>query len=251
MSEQVEAPSDHMTLIAHLTELRYRLIKAAYGIIIGIGVGTYFSEEILTVIRAPVLQYLGPNGGLVFTGVMDKFMAHLKVGVLGGVILTCPYWLYHVWKFISPGLYKHERRYAAGFIISGTVLFMCGVCFVYFLVYPAAFKYLFTIGGDVDKPMITIDEYLGFFTMTTLMFGAAFELPVVLMVLAMMGIIDSRFLRDKRRYAFVILGIVAAVLTPPDGLSMVMMLVPLCGLYESSIWLIHFLVKKSPERFQV
>src|SRR3984957_5272866 len=238
----LEAP-DQMSLIAHLTELRYRLIKAFQGIAIGIAIGVYFSEQILTVIRQPVLKYLGPNGGLVFTGVMDKFMAHLKVGMLGGVILTCPYWLYHVWRFLSPGLYKHERRYAVGFIISGTLLFVWGVCFVYFLVYPAAFQYLFTIGGDVDKPMITIEEYLSFFTMTTLMFGAAFELPVVLMVLAMMGIIDAAFLKAKRRYAFVILAIVAAVLTPPDGLSMVMMLVPLCFLYESSVWLIHFFVK--------
>src|SRR5580704_6919914 len=151
-----------MSLMEHLTELRYRIIKSLQGIFVGVGLGIYFSEDVLSIIRKPVLQYLGPNGGLVFTGVMDKFMAHLKVGVLGGVILTCPYWLYHLWRFISPGLYKHERRYAAGFIIAGTGLFMCGVCFVYFLVYPAAFKYLFEIGGSVDKPMITIGEYLSF-----------------------------------------------------------------------------------------
>jgi sec-independent protein translocase protein TatC len=241
----VSAAGDQMSLVEHLTELRYRLIKAFQGIIIGVGIGVYFSEEILTVIRRPVLKYLGANGGLVFTGVMDKFMAHIKVGVLGGVIMTCPYWLYHVWRFISPGLYKHERRYAAGFIIAGTVLFMCGVCFVYFLIYPAAFEFLFRIGGDVDKPMITIDEYLGFFTMTTLVFGAAFELPVVLMVLAMMGVIDANFLKSKRRYAMMILAVVAAIVTPPDPLSMIMMLVPLLLLYESSIWLIHFLVKEN------
>jgi sec-independent protein translocase protein TatC len=243
MSENPQGTEGQMTLIEHLTELRYRLIRALQGIVLGVGVSVYFSEDILTLIRKPVLKHLGPNGGLVFTGVMDKFMAHLKVGLLGGVILTCPYWLYHVWKFISPGLYKHERRYAAGFIVAGTILFMCGVAFVYFLVYPAAFEYLFSIGGDVDKPMITIQEYLSFFTMTTLMFGAAFELPVVLMVLALVGVVDAPFLKSKRRYALVILAVVAAVLTPPDGLSMMMMLGPLYLLYESSIWLIHFLVK--------
>ena len=238
-----------MTLIGHLTELRYRLIRAAYGIILGCGIGVYFSEELLTVIRKPVLKYLGPSGGLVFTGVMDKFMAHIKVGVLGGIILTCPYWLYHVWAFISPGLYKRERRYAAGFIIAGTLLFLAGVCFVYFLIYPAAFQFLFSIGGDVDKPMITIEEYLSFFTMTTLLFGAAFELPVVLMILAMMGVIDAAFLKAKRRYAFLILAILAAFMTPPDPMSMIMMLVPLLMLYEGSVWMIHFFIKPS-ERFE-
>jgi sec-independent protein translocase protein TatC len=233
-----------MTLMEHLTELRYRLIKAFQGIFVGLCLGVYYSEHVLTIIRKPVLKHLGPNGGLVFTGVMDKFMAHLKVGVLTGFIITCPYWLYHLWKFISPGLYKHERRYIAGFIVSGTILFACGVSFVYFFVYPAAFEYLFTIGGDVDKPMITIHEYLGFFTVTTVMFGLAFELPVVLMVMAMMGLVDAPFLKAKRRHALLILAVIAAILTPPDGLSMMMMLVPMYVLYESSIWLIHFLIKK-------
>ena len=233
-----------MSLMEHLTELRYRLIKAAQGIVVGLGIGVYYSEEVLSLIRAPVLKHLGPNGGLVFTGVMDKFMAHLKVGVLTGFIITCPYWLYHLWKFISPGLYKNERRYIAGFIIAGTLLFMCGVGFVYFFVYPQAFEYLFSIGGTVDKPMITIQEYLGFFTVTTLMFGLAFELPVVLMVMAMMGLVDAPLLKKKRRLALLILAVVAAILTPPDGLSMVMMLVPMYVLYESSIWLIQLLVKK-------
>jgi sec-independent protein translocase protein TatC len=243
-----EASGDgQMSLIEHLKELRYRLIKAIQGLVVGVGLCIYFSEEILSVIRQPILKHLGPGGGLVFTGVMDKFMVHLKVGVLGGVIVTCPYWLFHLWKFISPGLYKNERRYIAGFIISGTLLFMCGVCFVYYLVYPAAFEYLLTIGGTVDKPMITIQEYLSFFMVTTLMFGASFELPVVLMVLAMMGIVDSHYLKAKRRYALIILAIVSAIITPPDGLSMIMMLVPLYCLYEISIWLIHFLITKPRE----
>ncbi len=233
-----------MTLVEHLTELRYRVVKMLQGIVLGMGLCLYFSEEILAVIRKPILPYLGEGGGLVFTGVMDKFMAHVKVGALAGVIITCPYWLYHVWKFVSPGLYKNERKYAAGFICMGTFLFLLGVCFVYFLVFPAAFEYLFAIGGSADKPMITIDSYLGFFVLMTIMFGAAFELPLILLLLAMMGMFDAAFLKKNRRMAAVILAVVAAVMSPPDAMSMILMWIPLLILYESSIWAIHFLVKR-------
>jgi sec-independent protein translocase protein TatC len=234
----------NMTLVEHLTDLRYRIVKALQGIVVGVVFGLYFAENILTVIRKPILPYLGEHGGLVFTGVMDKFMAHVKVGALAGLILTCPYWLYHVWKFISPGLYKNERKYAAGFIITGTGLFLLGVVFVYFLVFPAAFEYLFAIGGTTDKPMITIDAYLGFFVLMTVLFGLAFELPLVLMILAMMGMFDAAFLKKNRRMAAVALAVIAAVMSPPDAISMVLLWIPLLILYESSIWAIHFLVKR-------
>lgn len=226
----------NMTLTDHLRDLRYRVLRAILGIFIGMGVSLYFSEHLLAVIRAPVLPHL--QGGLVFTGVLDKFMAHIKIGLLGGVILSCPYWLYHLWKFISPGLYEKERKYAVGFIVSGTVLFGIGVCFVYFLVLPAAFEFLFNIGGNIDKPMITIDDYLSFFTMTTLMFGLAFEMPLVLIVLALIGVIDAQFLRSKRRYAIVAMSAIAAVITPPDVVSMLMLFFPLLMLYEIAILVI-------------
>jgi len=235
-----------MTLVEHLVELRYRVVKSLQGILLAMVVGLYYSENLLAIIRKPILPYLGEHGGLVFTGVMDKFIAHVKVGALAGVILSCPYWLFHVWKFISPGLYKNERHYAAGFIVAGTALFLLGVVFVYSLVFPAAFEYLFAVGGDIDKPMITIDAYLGFFVLMTIMFGVAFELPLVLLILAMMGMFDASFLKRNRRYAVVVLAVVAAVMSPPDAISMTMMWIPLVLLYESSIWVIHFLVKKPP-----
>lgn len=237
---------ESMTLVQHLVELRYRVVKSLQGIFIAMAGGLYFSEDILSVIRKPILPYLGENGGLVFTGVMDKFLAHIKVGALAGLILSCPFWLYHVWQFISPGLYKNERKYAAGFIVVGTGLFLLGVGFVYFLVFPAAFEYLLAVGGDTDKPMITIGEYLSFFTLMTVVFGVAFELPLILIIMAIMGIFDATFLKKNRRMAIVMLAVVAAILSPPDAISMVMMWIPLILLYESSIWAIHFLVKRPP-----
>lgn len=237
-------PVGEMTLIDHLTELRYRVIKSLQAIILGMAACLYFAADILDIIRRPILPFLGEHGGLVFTGVMDKFMANIKVGALSGLILTCPIWLYHVWKFISPGLYKNERKYAIAFIVSGTFLFLLGVFFVYFLVFPAAFEYLFNVGSSVDKPMITIGDYLSFFMIMTLMFGVAFELPLILVFMAMIGLFDASFLRKHRRIAVVLLAVVAAVLSPPDALSMVLMWLPFLVFYELAILVIHFLVKK-------
>lgn len=234
---------EDQNLIDHLTELRTRLIYAFLGIAIGMGVCWAFSEQIMDLIRHPIQPYL-TEGGLIFTGVMDKFMAHIKVSLLGGVILSCPFWLYQLWKFIAPGLYESERKYATGFILCGSLLFLVGVSFVYFFVYPVAFEFLMGFGGMEDKPMISIAEYLSFFTMTTLLFGLAFELPLFLVILALIGLIDAQFLRKNRRYAFVVMAFAAALLTPPDVISMSMMLVPLSLLYESAIFAIVFLVRR-------
>ena len=230
------------TLIDHLEELRKRIILASIGIFVGLGIAWSQTDRIMDWIRLPIAPYL-PQGGLIFTGVMDKFMSHIKVAMLASFIISCPWWMYQIWKFISPGLYKHERRYAAFFIIFGSLLFLGGVAFVYFLVYPAAFQFLMTFGGSTDKPMISINEYLSFFLSTTVMFGAAFELPLILTVLALLGVIDAEFLRKKRRYAIVLLAVVSAIITPPDLISMLMMLVPLIALYETGILIIHFMMK--------
>lgn len=229
-----ETVDREQTLTDHLAELRVRLIRALLWIFVFTCFGWYFSEEIMNIVRHPIQQYL-PTGGLVYTGVMDKFMAHIKLGMLAGVVVSAPFWLFEVWKFVAPGLYQKEKKYAASFILSGTILFILGVCFVYFFVYPIAFEWLMNFGGSTDKPMITIDDYLSFFVTTSLMFGVSFELPLVLVLLAIIGLIDIHFLRTKRRYAVVALAVVAAILTPPDVISMTMMLVPLVLLYESSI----------------
>jgi sec-independent protein translocase protein TatC len=247
VSGRPEELSPPQTLIDHLEELRKRLIRAFIAIFIGMGIAWSQTDRIMDWIRQPIAPYL-PEGGLIFTGVMDKFMAHIKVAAMSGVILSCPFWIYQLYKFVAPGLYKHERRYAMFFILFGSTLFLSGVAFVYFLVYPAAFHFLMTFGGATDKPMISIAEYLGFFTMTTMMFGLAFELPLILTLMAMLGVIDSAFLKAKRRYAVVLLAVVSAILTPPDLISMLMMMVPMVFLYESAIWIVYFFVEKPRER---
>lgn len=230
-------PSQPQSLMEHLTELRDRLIKAAWGILLMTLVCWAFNEKMFDIIREPIAPYL-EAGGLVFTHPIDKFMAHLKISILGGVVLSCPFWMYQAWKFVAPGLYAHEKKYGIMFIAAGTALFITGVCFAYFLVLPAAFKFLLQFGGTVDKPMITISEYLSFFVSMILVFGVGFELPLIIVVLGAMGVVDQKFLREKRRIMIVVLAVISAIVTPPDLMSMVLLLVPLCVLYEIAIILV-------------
>lgn len=233
----------HQTLVEHLSDLRTRVIYSGYALMLATVICYGFSEKIFAFIRKPIAPYL-PNGGLVFTGPMDKFLAHLKLSFTCGVIISCPFWLYQIWLFVAPGLYSREKKYSLSFIFSGSVLFLCGTSFAYFIVMPMAFQFLMNFGGDIDKPMITIDHYISFFLQMCLMFGAAFEMPLILVLLGMMGIVSQKFLKEKRRYAVLGLAVLAAIITPPDLLSMLMMLVPLLGLYEIAVFVVGLVEKK-------
>lgn len=235
-----------LTLTEHLIEFRSRLVKSAYAILVGFIIAWTFSEKIFLLIKQPIQPYL-PSGGLVFTGVTDKFMAHLHISFGVAVILACPYWLYHIWKFISPGLYQRERKYAVAFVFSGVFLFITGILFAYLVAFPTAFRFLLTFGDAADKPMITIDQYLSFFVTTTMLFGLCFELPLVLVLLAMLGFIDAAFLSKNRRYAVVVIALISGAVTPPDVLSMVLMMLPLLALYEIAIITIKIVVKKKED----
>lgn len=234
MSNQEELNQKAQSLFEHLHELRIRLVKIAYALIVGMGLCYSISEKVFDLIRKPIQPYL-QNGGLIYTGPLDKFMAHLKISFVLGIMLMSPFVFYQIWQFIAPGLYKKERNYAYGFIGAASGLFLTGVFFSYFIVLPMAFKFLMTFGGDTDKPMIAIDSYLSFFTQMCLVFGAAFELPLIITTLGLFGLVSQKFLKDNRRYAIVTLAAVSGIITPPDLMSMVLMLVPMVLLYEISV----------------
>ncbi|MCB0364268.1 MAG: twin-arginine translocase subunit TatC [Bdellovibrionaceae bacterium] len=241
---QGQVEPNNQSLVDHLTELRTRLVWSIVAIFVGFLVCWVFSDLLFDIVRRPIAPYLkSTTGGLVFTAPMDKFLAHIKVSLLGGAILACPFWMFQLWKFVAPGLYDKERKYAVSFIGFGTVLFLTGVSFVYFVVYPMAFKFLMTFGGETDAPMITIGEYLSFFVTTTLVFGVAFEMPVILAILGMMGIVSGDFLARYRRYAYVLLAAMSAIFTPPDVLSMLFMMGPMLLLYEISVLLVKMLAQ--------
>ena len=131
----------NMSLVEHIGELRYRIVRAAIGVFIGMSLSWGFSDRLFDLIRKPIEPFL-TNGGLVFTAPIDKFMAHIKISLVCGALLSCPYWLFHLWKFVSPALYKNEKKIAAGFVFFGTLQFVLGIAFSYFIVLPMAFQFL-------------------------------------------------------------------------------------------------------------
>lgn len=247
---EIDNTDPNMSLVEHLSELRFRLTRAAIGIFLGMCLCWGFSEKIFDVIRKPIQPYL-PNGGLVFTSPIDKFMAHIKIAFVVGLVVAAPYWLYQLWKFISPALYRNEKKYAGGFILFGTFQFVLGVAFSYFVVLPMAFKFLMHFGGDTDKPMITIDQYLGFFTQTAIVFGLTFEMPVIITFLGLIGLVSQRFLKEKRKYAIVIIAAVSGIAAPPDALSMILLMIPLWIMYDISVFIVGFFEKRKAAQIEV
>ena len=191
---------------------------------------------------------LPKNSHMIFTGLPEAFFIYMKIAFFASLFFTSPYIFYQIWRFIAPGLYPSEKRYVIPFVISSTFLFIAGVLFGYFLALPPAFEFFVAFGTDFLKPMISFREYLSFSLKMLLAFGLSFELPVFIFFMAKLGIVNTAMLRKKRRYAILIIFIVAAVLTPsPDAFSQILMAVPLMVLYEISIFLAKYAEKKKVE----
>jgi sec-independent protein translocase protein TatC len=168
----------------------------------------------------------------------------MKVAFVAGLILVSPFVLYQVWAFVAPGLYQKEKRYVVPFVLGGSFFFALGVLFAYFVAIPMGFKFLLGYATDFIKPLPSMKEYLSFSIKFLLAFGLVFEFPVVLVLLARIGVIDARALSQRRKYAILLIFIFAAVVTPPDLISQVLMALPLMGLYELSILLSKIFGKK-------
>ena len=223
-----------MTLQDHLSELRYRLIFCFVVLATAGAVSWFFKEKILEIIARPVLPYLNlSQGQLIFTAPMDQFLAYIKISVFSAFVVSFPVIAFHIWKFLVPGLYKKEKLLILSFSFFGGLLFFLGVSFIYFIVYPVSFQFLMGMGGA--SAFISIKEYLSFFIQTSLAFGILFETPLVVVGLALMGVVTVDQLKKMRRYALVLAAVFSAIVTPPDVLSMLFLLIPLYLLYELSI----------------
>ena len=229
--------SNLLNATEHLSELRSRLIKILIGLGLGFLISYFFSGEILSLISKPIRPYLtATEGNLIFITPFEKFFSYLWVSLFSGIVLSSPFWLYQIWKFISPGLYKKEKKWSLLFVGSSSLLFVSGILFVYFVVYPLSFRFLLSFGGE-ELPYISLKPYLSFFLRTSLVFGLVFEMPLLLFVLLKLNIVTVQQLTKARPYVVVLIAFLSAMITPPDLFSMLFMMAPLYILFEASIFL--------------
>jgi sec-independent protein translocase protein TatC len=242
-------------LIDHLVELRRRLIWAFGLLLVAMIVSYVYAQPIYGFLVEPLARAMGPEGTnrLIYTNLTEAFMTYLKVAFFTGFYVTFPIILMQIWLFIAPGLYQHERRMFQAFFVATPVLFYLGGAMVYFVVLPVAWTFFLSFqstGGETVLPIqleARVGEYLDLVMLLVFAFGLAFELPILLMLLARANIITAQTLRKRRKYAIIIAFIVAAVLTPsPDVISQVCLAIPLLGLYEISILLIERFIRSAP-----
>ena len=237
--------STRMPLWQHLEQLRKTLFRCLGIILVGFCVTYYFSDRIIYFLEKPLLDIF-PEGQkhLYFTGIGDKFFTYLKISTYSAIALTSPLLLYQIWSFVAPALYRHEKRFFGPFIFLGTAAFVAGLVFTYTLVLPTGYKFLIEFGPKTEIPMITLVEYFSTTVQLMMALGLVFELPVALMLLAKFGIIEVKWLVKMRGHAYVLLAILAAVITPtPDAFTMLLVLVPLFLLYEVSVILVRWVTK--------
>ncbi len=235
-----------MTLLEHLDELRRRIGYSLVAIVAGFGVCWIYAKPIFAWLERPLTQFLPAGDKLAFTGLIDPFMLYMKVGLLGGIFLASPVVLYQVWLFVAPGLYRNERRVVLPFVLFTTLFFLLGGYFGYAVAFPMVCRFLLQMGSDF-KQVVTINEYFAMASKVILGLGLVFELPVLILFLARLGVVNHRFLLRHFRYAVIIIFIIAAVITPtPDVATQSVFAVPMVGLYLLGV-LVAWLFGKKPE----
>jgi len=238
-----------MPFLDHLDELRGRLIRsiAALGVASVIGFFLVTELELIRLLEAPILDLI-PGDRLLFTNPTTPVVVTFKLAFVTGVVLALPVIGYEVWAFFSPALLDSERRYVVPGLWVGFLLFLAGLAMAYFVVLPLGLDFLLSFQAGSLEPIITVDEYLSFATRMLLAFGLIFEMPVVLLLLSLVGIVTPDGLRRYRRHGLVAIAIIAAILTPADVGTMLLMMAPMAILYEASIWLVVLVGRARRER---
>ena len=247
-------PENEGGFVSHLTELRKRLINSFIFLFIIFIICYFFSEYIYGFLVEPFSKAVKESGlerRLIFTALQETFLTYLKVSFFTAFFITCPYILMQIWKFIAPGLYKHEKIAIIPYLALTPILFFLGGMLVYYLVMPLAIKFFLSFestGLTTGMPIqleAKVNEYLSLVMKLIFAFGISFQLPVVLSLLARVGVVDSKFLRQRRKYVVVMIFAAAALLTPPDPVTQIGLAIPLLILYELSIFSVNIIEKKN------
>ena len=239
--------------VTHLTELRSRLIKSFIFLIFIFLICYFFSAEIYRFLVQPYSEAVllkGLDRRLIFTALHEAFLTYLKVAFFAAIFISSPVFLSQIWKFIAPGLYKNEKQALLPYLVATPTLFILGGCLVYYLIMPLAIKFFLTFETVAEPGIIPIqleakvNEYLSLIMRLIFAFGISFQLPIILSLLARIGIIDSEYLKLRRKYVVVMIFAIAAILTPPDPITQIGLALPLLLLYELSIFTVKFIEKK-------
>ncbi|HEY4082933.1 MAG TPA: twin-arginine translocase subunit TatC [Burkholderiaceae bacterium] len=250
-----ELAGTEQPFVSHLIELRDRLVRATLAILVGFGLLCLYPgpSHMYDLLAAPLVAHLPEGSTLIATNVISPFMVPMKVTLLAGFMLALPVVLYQIWAFVAPGLYSHEKRLVLPLVISSSVLFFVGVAFCYFFVFGKVFTFIQTFAPKSIRAAPDIEAYLGFVMNMFIAFGAAFEVPVIVVVLARMGLVSVEKMREWRGYFVVVAFVVAAVITPPDLVSMLSLAIPMCLLYEVGLMAASFFIRysKQPDASEV
>ena len=240
-----ELAGTEQPFVSHLVELRDRLIRALIAVGIAFGVLCLWPGPagLYDVLAAPLVATLPKGATLIATNVISPFLVPLKITLMAAFMLALPIVLYQVWSFVAPGLYSHEKRLVLPLVVSSTLLFFLGVAFCYFFVFGQVFKFIQGFAPKSITAAPDIEAYLGFVLTMFVAFGAAFEVPIVVIVLARIGLVSLDKLKSFRGYFIVLAFIIAAIITPPDVVSQLALAIPMCLLYEVGIWAAHLFIR--------
>lgn len=242
-----ELAGTEQPFVSHLIELRDRLVRAAIAVAVCFGVLALYPgpSMLYDLLAAPMIANLPTGSTMIATNVISPFLVPLKITLMAAFLIALPVVLYQVWAFVAPGLYSHEKKLVMPLVVSSTLLFFVGVAFCYFFVFGQVFKFIQSFAPKSITAAPDIEAYLSFVMSMFIAFGAAFEVPVVVVVLARMGIVTVEKLREFRGYFIVVAFIIAAVITPPDVVSQLALAIPMCLLYEVGIWASGFFIRYS------
>lgn len=236
-----------MPITEHLIELRSHLIKICVAVLLIFLLLAGFSRDLYDFLSDPLVAQLPANSTMIATDITSNFMAPIRLTIFVAAFLAMPYILYQIWSFVAPGLYKKEKKVAIPVLLSSIVLFYTGVAFAYFVVLKGVLKFFIMFAPQNVLPMTDIDSYLSFSLKLFMVFGLTFQIPVVTLLLILARIVSIESLEDKRRYIIVGCFAIAAVATPPDGVSMLMLAFPMWLLFELGLFLAKILIKEEKE----